>query len=113
MRIGSARRRRERSPPALWASRMLLLHRGRSARNRSAGGSGGGSQEGGERPGYSWYRLLRFWASVRFHATGGISLESMERRTRGLVAVLRRTKTSGPEKLNSLLPVFSLDAFVR
>ena len=62
---------------------------------------------------YAWYRLFRHWASLRFDDTSGLSPASLTRRARGVRGVLRRTKTSGPDKQISLLPVFvSQDAWV-
>ena len=62
---------------------------------------------------YAWYRLVRHWASLRFDDTSGLHPASLVRRTRGLYGVLRRTKTSGPDKQITLLPIWvSQDAWV-
>ena len=55
---------------------------------------------------YAWYRLLRHWASLRFDDTAGLPPQTLELRTRGLVGVLHRTKTSGADKSMSCLPIF-------
>ena len=55
---------------------------------------------------YAWYRLFRHWASLRFDDTSGLSPESLVRRARGVSGILRQTKTSGPDKKVSVLPVF-------
>ena len=63
---------------------------------------------------YAWYRLFRHWASMSFDDTVGMAPQLMERRARGVYGVLRRTKTSGPDKKTAVLSVFvSRDAWVR
>ena len=50
---------------------------------------------------------------MRLDDTSGLPLAILERRARGVYAVLRRIKISGPDKQLSLLPVFvSQDAWV-
>ena len=62
---------------------------------------------------YAWYRLLRHWASLRYHDTSGMPPATLSKRTRGLYGVLERTKTSGADKGTTQLPVFvSEDAWV-
>ena len=66
------------------------------------------------RRGYAWYRLLRHWACLRFDDTAGLAPDSLERRARGVYGLLKRTKTSGPDKKTAVLPVFvSEDAYLR
>ena len=62
---------------------------------------------------YAWYRLLRHWCGLRFHDTGALPSCSLERRARGLYGVLFRTKTSGPDREMSVLPIYcSQEAYV-
>ena len=63
---------------------------------------------------YAWFKLLRFWTSMRWDDTQGLRPHRLERRARGLFGVLERTKTSGPGKHLSVLPVFvSQDAWLK
>ena len=63
---------------------------------------------------FSWYRLLRHWTSMRWDDTRGLSPASLKWRARGLVGSLTRTKTSGPGKSQSVLPIFiSSQAFLK
>ena len=63
---------------------------------------------------FAWYRLFRHWASLRWDDTQGLAPGSLERRARGVFALLDRTKTSGPGKRQDVLPVFvSEEAYVR
>ena len=55
---------------------------------------------------FAWYRLVRHWSSLRFDDTLGLSPQAIQRRARGLMAILRRTKTSGPDKQRQALPAF-------
>ena len=55
---------------------------------------------------YAWYRLLRHWASLRFDDTAGLPPCTLQRRTRGIFGLLRRTKTSGPGKKMKVLPIY-------
>ena len=59
--------------------------------------------------GYAWYRLLRHWASMRFSDGCGLSPANLKMRSRGLFGLLSRTKTSGSDKLMSVLPIFVSD----
>ena len=43
---------------------------------------------------------------MRFDDTSGLCPGSLARRSRGVFGLLKRTKTSGPDKQISLLPVF-------
>ena len=63
---------------------------------------------------YAWYRLFRHWACLRWDDTAGLGPSGLEVRARGVVGQLSRTKTSGPDKKLSALPVFiSKDAWVQ
>ena len=63
---------------------------------------------------YAWYRLFRHWASLRFNDTAGLAPGSLELWARGVFGLLRQTKTSGPDKKITILPVFvAFDAWVR
>ena len=63
---------------------------------------------------FAAFRLLRHWASLRWDDTQGLSPSSLERRARGVVGLLERTKTSGPGKVIQVLPCFvSQDAWVK
>ena len=62
---------------------------------------------------YSWYRLMRHWASLRFSDTAGLPLGALSRRARGLTGSLTQTKTSGADKSAAVLPIFiSRDAWI-
>ena len=62
---------------------------------------------------YAWYRLLRHWASLRFHDTSGMPPSLLTRRARGLHGLIERSKTSGADKGTAKLPLFvSNRAFV-
>ena len=47
---------------------------------------------------FAWYRLLRFWGTLRFDDTMGIAPASIVISSRGLSATIDRTKTTGPGK---------------
>ena len=47
---------------------------------------------------YGWYRLFRFWTSMRFDDTMGVKPGSIQVRSRGVAGKLERSKTSGPGK---------------
>ena len=55
---------------------------------------------------YAWYRLLRRWASLRFHDTSGMPPGTLSKRSRRLYGLLQRTKSSGVDKGTAQLPVF-------
>ena len=62
---------------------------------------------------YGWYRCFRHWASLRFDDTTALVPQTLERRTRGVFGLLKKTKTSGADKKVSLLPVWvSQDAWI-
>ena len=62
---------------------------------------------------FAWYRLFRHWSSLRWDDTQALSPHSLQRRARGVVGNLERTKTSGPGKAAKALPVFvSQDAWL-
>ena len=62
---------------------------------------------------YGWYRLFRFWTSMRFDDTMGVKPGSLSLRSRGVAGKLERTKTSGPGKTVQVLPFFiAFNAFV-
>ena len=62
---------------------------------------------------YSWYRLLRHWASLRFSNTAGLPPGTLVCRARGLSGSLTQTKTTGADKTTSVLLIFvSSDAWV-
>ena len=70
-----------------------------------------------ERPGfqraYAWYRCVRHWAGMRFDDTAGLAPSSLTMRARGLFGLLKSTKTSGPDKRISALPIYvSEEAYV-
>ena len=63
---------------------------------------------------FAWYRLFRHWSSLRWDDTQALLPASLERRARGVVGKLERTKTSGRGKNQLVLPVFVSDrAFLR
>merc|ERR1712127_565783 len=63
---------------------------------------------------FAWYRLFRHWSSLRWDDTQALLPGSLERRARGVVGKLERTKTSGRGKNQQVLPVFVSDrAFLR
>lgn len=63
---------------------------------------------------FAWYRLVRHWSSLRWDGTQGIHPASLDRRARGLHALLEKSKTSGPGKRIKVLPVFvSEEAYLR
>ena len=64
---------------------------------------------------YAWYRCFRHWASLRFHDTCGIhGPSSLQKLARGVYGELHRTKTTGPDKQISVLPVFvSYEAYLQ
>ena len=55
---------------------------------------------------FAWYRLLRHWGALRFDDTLGFSPQALRRRARGILAILRRSKTSGADKGRQSLPAF-------
>ena len=58
-------------------------------------------------------RLFRHWSSLRWDDTQALAPHSLQRRARGVVGSLERTKTSGPGKTIQVLPVFvSQDAWL-
>ena len=62
---------------------------------------------------FAWYRLLRHWAALRWDDTQGLVPATLQRRARGVFGLLERTKTSGPGKKVSILPIFvSEEAYV-
>ena len=52
---------------------------------------------------YSWYRLVKVWACMRFSDTMGLAFKTLEWEPNGLTAVLTKTKTSGPGKRSSFV----------
>ena len=62
---------------------------------------------------FAWYRIFRHWSSLRWDDTQALAPHSLQRRARGVVGSLERTKTSGPGKTIQVLPVFvSQDAWL-
>ena len=59
--------------------------------------------------GYAWYRLARHWTAMRFSDGDYLAPASLEKRARGVVGILTRTKTSGIDKKISQLPIFISD----
>jgi len=63
---------------------------------------------------HAWWHLLSLWAALRFDDHRGLSPGAIRMTPRGLEAVLSRTKTSGPGKRVSELPlIVSSAAFLR
>jgi len=63
---------------------------------------------------YAWWHLLAVWASLRFDDHRGLPPGSVNVTARGLEAVLERTKTTGPGKRVTALPlVVSHGAYLR
>mgnify|MGYP003333697518 CR=1 FL=1 len=63
---------------------------------------------------FAWYRLFRHWAALRWDDTQALPPAKLERRSRGVFGLLERTKTSGPGKSMTVLPVFvSEEAYIR
>ena len=54
----------------------------------------------------AWAKLVKFWSSCRSDDLAGLIPSSMTLDRRGLSAVLRRTKTTGPGKRVKWLPIF-------
>lgn len=54
---------------------------------------------------YSWYRLVKVWACMRFSDTMGLAFKTLEWEPNGLTAVLTKTKT-GPGKKVALMRIF-------
>ena len=55
---------------------------------------------------YSWFRLIKLWAGLRFSDTKGLAYSSLKMEEHGLSGVLSVTKTTGPGKKVSLLRIF-------
>jgi len=63
---------------------------------------------------HAWWHLLAVWASLRFDDHRGLPPGAVQFTARGLEAVLERTKTTGPGKRISALPlVVSYGAYLR
>jgi len=63
---------------------------------------------------YAWWHLLAVWASLRFDDHRGLPPSSAQLTARGFEAVLCRTKTTGPGKRVTSLPlVVGYGAFLR
>jgi len=63
---------------------------------------------------YAWWHLLAVWASLRFDDHRGLAPSSVCITARGLEATLERTKTTGPGKRITALPlVVSHGAYLR
>ena len=56
---------------------------------------------------FAWYRLFRHWSSLCWDDM--LLPSSLDRRARGIVSKLQRTKTSGPGKTTRVLLVFVSD----
>ena len=56
--------------------------------------------------GFAWFRLFLFWAGLRLDNNQGLNPSSLEVRARSVAGTLERTKTSGPGKNATTLPVF-------
>jgi len=54
---------------------------------------------------HAWWHLLSLWAALRFDDHRGLSPSAIRMTARGLEAVLSRTKTTGPGKRVSELPL--------
>ena len=54
---------------------------------------------------HAWWHLLALWASLRFDDHRGLSPSAVQLTARGLEAVLCRTKTTGPGKRVTSLPL--------
>ena len=55
---------------------------------------------------YSWFRLLKLWAGLRFSDTKGLPYGSLKMEEHGLSGVLAVTKTIGPGKKIALLKLY-------
>ena len=56
--------------------------------------------------GYAWYRLAWHWTAMRFSDGDYLAPASLQKRARGVMGILTRTKTSGVDKKISQLPIF-------
>ena len=54
----------------------------------------------------AWFNLFRHWAALRWDDTVGLKPSSFQRRARAVFAKLTRSKTSGPDKQVSILPIW-------
>ena len=62
---------------------------------------------------FAWFKLYRHWAALRWDDTDGLKPSSFQRRARGVFAKLSRSKSGGPVKQVSVLPLWvSYSAFV-
>jgi len=63
---------------------------------------------------HSWWHLLSLWGALRFDDHRGLSPSAIQMTPRGLEAVLTRTKTTGPGKRVSELPlVVGFESYLR
>jgi len=63
---------------------------------------------------HAWWHLLALWAALRFDDHRGLSPSGIQLTQRGLEAVLTRTKTTGPGKRISELPlIVGFEAYLR
>jgi len=63
---------------------------------------------------HAWWHLLAVWASLRFDDHRGLPPAAVQFTVRGMEAILERTKTTGPGKRISALPmVVSYGAYLR
>jgi len=63
---------------------------------------------------HSWWHLLSLWGALRFDDHRGLSPSAVHMTARGLEAVLSRTKTTGPGKRVSELPlVIGFESYLR
>jgi len=63
---------------------------------------------------HAWWHLLSLWAALRFDDHRGLSPSVIRMTERGLEAVLSRTKTTGPGKRVSELPlIVGFEAYLR
>ena len=62
---------------------------------------------------FAWYRLVRYWAVMRFDDTAAMPPGRLELGARGLRAVLEQTKTTGTDKrVQTLFGTIAWDAWV-
>ena len=62
---------------------------------------------------FAWYRLVRYWAVMRFDDTAAMPPGRLELGARGLRAVLEQTKTTGTDKrVQTLFVTIAWDAWV-
>ena len=54
---------------------------------------------------YSWFRLIKLWAGLRFSDTKGLAYNSLRMEEHGLSGILSVTKTTGPGKKVALLKI--------